>query len=196
MRSHERDRSVSTERTQEPSGGSPGRKRRQSFASRLRANVHQPLEIDGSDSDSNSTDPSPSLPVVGGRGWSRPGTSSRPGSATRRPSSGAADAANAVRDLNAAGLAALAKRDLPSARQSLENAAGMVQHGAGGPALKAAVLASLGCTLLRAGQLDKAVGRLSDAVLALSGIAASDFDADAALAARSSSVSRGFTDYF
>ena len=180
LRSDERDRSTSREVSQERSGTpGAGGNRRQTFASRLRANVHQPVDIDGSDSDDNSTEPSPSLPVVGGRGWSRPGSASRP------PSSAAADATNAVRDLNQAGLAALAKRDLKSARQSLENAAGMVQHGAGGPALKAAVLASLGCTLLRAGQLDKAVGKLNDAVLALSGIAASDFDADAALAARS-----------
>ena len=171
LRSDERDRSASREVSQERGAGG---NRRQTFASRLRANVHQPLDIDGSDSDDSS-----SLPVVGGRGWSRPGRANRP------PSSAAADATNAVRDLNDAGLAALAKRDLKSARQSLENAAGMVQHGAGGPALNAAVLASLGCTLLRAGHLDRAVVKLNEAVLALSGIAASDFDADAALAARS-----------
>jgi len=162
--------SLRPDHVRQESAGEPatagGRRRRQNFAARLRANVQQPVDIEGSDSDDSSA-ASPAVPVVGAL---------RPGSAP--------DAAKAARELNSSGLAALANRDLDSARQSLENAAAIVQAGAGGAALRAAVHASLGCLLLRLGKIDRALAALSESALLLLAVPPEDFDADAALAAR------------
>jgi hypothetical protein len=172
--------SLRPDHVRQESAGEPatagGRRRRQNFAARLRANVQQPVDIEGSDSDDSSA-ASPAVPVVGAL---------RPGSALkqRRAAGGAPDAAKAARELNSSGLAALANRDLDSARQSLENAAAIVQAGAGGAALRAAVHASLGCLLLRLGKIDRALAALSESALLLLAVPPEDFDADAALAAR------------
>ena len=86
--------SLRPDHVRQESAGEPatagGRRRRQNFAARLRANVQQPVDIKGSDSDDSSA-ASPAVPVVGAL---------RPGSALKqhRAAGGAADAAKAAMD--------------------------------------------------------------------------------------------------